>query len=196
MSSRRLMFGLTLCCVLCDATHTRASPLFEWLGDTSATGGLSTRSVPGGSAAAYFNPSLLVDTPDTLSFGIAVASQQIGVSLAGRPGTQFAIPEGIESATRADGSRFESYPIATKLLQRGRLMTARRSELAARPRQAVDSGHDTRAYGVLGMVVRLFDQRLAVGLHSAGLQTNNPGWPGFGSQGWLLGMSLYVAVSR
>lgn len=29
---------------------------------------------------------------------------------------------------------------------------------------------------------------------SQGLQTNNPGWPGFGSQGWVVGGSLYVAV--
>ena len=27
-----------------------------------------------------------------------------------------------------------------------------------------------------------------------GLQTNNPGFPGFASEGWLLGGSLYVAI--
>jgi hypothetical protein len=27
-----------------------------------------------------------------------------------------------------------------------------------------------------------------------GLQTNNPGWPGFGSGGWILGGSLYLSV--
>jgi long-chain fatty acid transport protein len=29
---------------------------------------------------------------------------------------------------------------------------------------------------------------------SQGLQTNNPGWPGFGSQGWIVGGSLYLSV--
>jgi hypothetical protein len=28
-----------------------------------------------------------------------------------------------------------------------------------------------------------------------GLQTNNPGWPGFGSEGWILGATLYVSLA-
>jgi long-chain fatty acid transport protein len=30
---------------------------------------------------------------------------------------------------------------------------------------------------------------------AAGLQTNNPGWPGFGSKGWLLSGGLYLALT-
>jgi hypothetical protein len=30
---------------------------------------------------------------------------------------------------------------------------------------------------------------------AAGLQTNNPGWPGFSSKGWLAGAGLYIAVA-
>jgi hypothetical protein len=30
---------------------------------------------------------------------------------------------------------------------------------------------------------------------AAGLQTNNPGWPGFASAGWIIGGSIYFAVS-
>jgi hypothetical protein len=30
---------------------------------------------------------------------------------------------------------------------------------------------------------------------AAGLQTNNPGWPGFSSKGWLAGAGLYLAVT-
>jgi hypothetical protein len=30
---------------------------------------------------------------------------------------------------------------------------------------------------------------------AAGLQTNNPGWPGFSSKGWLAGAGLYVVVT-
>jgi len=29
---------------------------------------------------------------------------------------------------------------------------------------------------------------------AAGLQTNNPGWPGFGSAGWIVGGALHLAV--
>jgi hypothetical protein len=28
-----------------------------------------------------------------------------------------------------------------------------------------------------------------------GLQTNNPGWPGFGSEGWILGATVYVSLA-
>jgi hypothetical protein len=28
-----------------------------------------------------------------------------------------------------------------------------------------------------------------------GLQTNNPGWPGFGSEGWIVGATLYVSLA-
>jgi hypothetical protein len=30
---------------------------------------------------------------------------------------------------------------------------------------------------------------------AAGLQTNNPGWPGFGSAGFVLGGGVYVSVT-
>ena len=30
---------------------------------------------------------------------------------------------------------------------------------------------------------------------ASGLQTNNPGWPGFGSEGWIVGATIYLAVS-
>jgi hypothetical protein len=30
--------------------------------------------------------------------------------------------------------------------------------------------------------------------NAAGLQTNNPGWPGFASEGWIFGATIYLAV--
>lgn len=30
---------------------------------------------------------------------------------------------------------------------------------------------------------------------AAGLQTNNPGWPGFASGGWIVGASLYLSLA-
>jgi hypothetical protein len=30
---------------------------------------------------------------------------------------------------------------------------------------------------------------------AAGLQTNNPGWPGFTSQGWITTFGLYLTVT-
>jgi hypothetical protein len=30
---------------------------------------------------------------------------------------------------------------------------------------------------------------------AAGLQTNNPGWPGFSSGGWIMGGAMYLSVA-
>jgi len=145
--------------------RAHASPLFDLSGDTTGSGGLQARTVAGGSAAAYFNPSLLVDAPAGASLGFMVLNQRIGISLDGRPGTQFAIPEGLENAGHADGSRFDNYAIATNALQYGRMKDGRHAEFAARPRQGAGSGHGTLTYEVFGLVVKLLDDQLALGLH-------------------------------
>src|ERR1041384_7152828 len=91
----------------------QASPLLDLSGDTGSTGGLQARVVPGASAAAYFNPALLVDVPAELEVGFFVLSQHIGINRDARPGTQFAVPAKLENAGHADGERFDNYAIAT-----------------------------------------------------------------------------------
>jgi long-chain fatty acid transport protein len=142
-----------------------ASPLLDLVGDTGATGGLQARTVAGGSAAAYFNPALLTDAPASANIGFMILNYDIGISLQGRPGTEFAVPDGIANAGHADGSRFENYPIATNLLQFGRTLDARHAAFLARPRQGAGSGHETKTYDVFGLVVKLFDEHVALGLH-------------------------------
>jgi hypothetical protein len=143
----------------------QASPLFDTIGDTTSTGGLQARVVPGGSAAAYFNPALLVDVDAELSVGFQLVSQHIGITLDGRPGTQFAVPEKLENAGHADGTRFDNYAIATNWLQNGRMSDKKDASLKARPRQGAGTGHETYTYEAFGMVVKLFEQRLALGVH-------------------------------
>lgn len=143
-----------------------ASPLQELVGDTGSTAGLQARTVAGGSGAAYFNPALLGDTPEGLTLGVFALNQRIGIELAGRPGTPYAIPEGIENLTHATGERFDNYPIATNYLQFGRAKTARNAAFLARPRQGAGSGHDTRTYETVGIVVKLFDDFLSLGFHA------------------------------
>jgi long-subunit fatty acid transport protein len=43
---------------------------------------------------------------------------------------------------------------------------ARHEAFVARPRQGAGSGHDTLTYEVVGLVVKLFDQHLSLGLHA------------------------------
>jgi long-chain fatty acid transport protein len=146
---------------------SQASPLQELVGDTTSPAAMLARTLPGGSAAAYFNPALLVETPSSGVFiGFYALRQSIGVTVDGRPGAQYDIPLGIENLAHAGGKRFDNYPIATSLLELGRMKSPRESEFLARPRQAAGSGHDTTTYEAAGILVKLFDDRLAVGFHA------------------------------
>jgi hypothetical protein len=70
-----------------STTTAYASPLTDLTGDTMSTGGLQAGNVPGGAAAAYFNPALLTAAPAGASVGFMVLNQRIGISLDGRQGT-------------------------------------------------------------------------------------------------------------
>ena len=162
---RRISVGVVFLCAW-SAASVRASPPFDLMGDVGSSGGLLARTVPAGSGAAYFNPALLTDAPAGVTVGFVVLKQRIGIELDGRPGTQFAIPDGFVNAGHADGSRFDSYAIPTNDLQYGRMKEARRDGFRARPRQGAGSGHDTQTYEAFGLVVKLFEHRLALGMHT------------------------------
>lgn len=148
------------------ASAVQASPLFELVGDPGAAGSLQARTLSESSAAAYFNPALLAFTPAGVTLGVMVLNQRIGVSVDGRPGTEFAIPEGTENARSAEGERFDLYPAATNELEFGRQATSLKPALAARPRQGAGSGHSMRTYVVAGVVAKLLGDRVALGLHT------------------------------
>ncbi len=148
------------------ARGASASPLFDLAGGVGGQGGFNGRAVEGGASSAYYNPALLVDATPGVSLGVFVLSQQISISLAGRPGTQYAVPEGIENATHASGAAWGTYPIPTNWLQYGRAATATSPALAARPRQGDGSGNAVFAYQMLGLVTKLFHQRLTLGAYA------------------------------
>jgi long-chain fatty acid transport protein len=157
--------ALAAVCVPLLALRVHASPLQDFIGDTGSSAAMQARTVAGGSAAAYFNPALLTDASPGATLGLVILNQRIGIELDGRPGTQFAIPEGIENFGHADGKRFDNYPIATNLLQYGRAMDSRHAAFEARPRQAAGSGYNTRTYETVGLVVKMFDDHATLGFH-------------------------------
>jgi long-chain fatty acid transport protein len=144
----------------------RASPPFELFGGVGGQGGFNGRTVPGGASSSYYNPALLVDAAAGVSAGVFGAGEQIDVTLAGRPGAQYAVPVGIENATHANGSQWASAPIPTTWLQNGRPATALSPALPARPRQGDGSGSGVFAYQMLGLVTKLFHDRLALGAYA------------------------------
>lgn len=168
MGRPRLLLALAclLVCLVCwRAGGAQASPLFDLTGDTAGMGGLQPRTVPGSSAAAYFNPALLIGTPASLHVGFLVVGQQIGISLDGRPGRQFAVPAGVSNAGRADFSRFDNYPIPTNDLQFGRPAAGLDVGFDARPRQGAGTGDALLTYESFGLVLQLFDDYVALGIH-------------------------------
>jgi hypothetical protein len=152
-------------CALSVGADASASPLIDLAGGMSGQGGLQGGTVESGAAAAYFNPALLVDAPPGITFGVLVMSEQIGVSLDGRPGTQYAVPDGVANATHANGSPIGNVPLPTGLLQNGRAADVFDPAIAPRPRQGAGTGHETFAYEEVGFVLDLFDQRLALGFY-------------------------------
>jgi hypothetical protein len=151
--------------VVAFAAEASASPLFDLTGGADGTGGLQAWTVGDGASAAYFNPALLTRTPFGFSIGFLALTEQVAISLDGRPGTQYAVPDGLANGTHADNSALSTVPIATNILQNGKPATALVPALAARPRQAAGTGHETYTYEAIGFAAKLFDDRLTLGFY-------------------------------
>lgn len=143
-----------------------ASPLLEMSGGLGGLGGLQGRHVTGGAASAYFNPALLVDSPTGLTCGFMVLGHRIGVALDSRGDGRFDVPTKLENGAHADASRWDSYPIGTETLQHGREESASETATSARPRQAAGTGNRTNTYEAVGLVAKLFRERLAFGFYA------------------------------
>ena len=124
----------------------RASPLLELVGGMGGEGGLQGRAVPGGASSAYFNPALLTDSPAGFTVGFVVLSEQIGVSLDGRPGPSYSVPTDVQHASHADGSPWSNYPLPTGGTREGR--AAHRPDPSSPRTTPTERGHRTRDHHV------------------------------------------------
>jgi hypothetical protein len=122
-------------------------------GGIDGPGVLQPGTIGGGASAAYFNPALLAKAPSGLTIGFMTISEQIGISLAGRPGTSFSVPGNISNAALPNGSALGNIPLPTTQLQ------------ATHPRQGAGTGHETFFYEAVGFVAKMFDDRLALGFY-------------------------------
>ncbi|MFI5298572.1 MAG: hypothetical protein ACHREM_10780 [Polyangiales bacterium] len=168
-SSRRALGAATIALVstatLTVPRVTHASPLFEMSGGLGGQGGFNARATESGAASTYFNPSMLVFADPGITLGIVILTDQIGITVGPRSHTQD-VPDGLENAQHADGTRFGSYPIGTGVLQNGVPASGGSPGLAARPRQGAGSGQDTFAYQLIGLVEPLFQGRVVLGIYS------------------------------
>lgn len=146
-----------------------ATPLFETVGATGSHGGFSGVVSSPSVASAYFNPALLVDAPNELIVGMTVVTEQIGVTLDGRPaGADVPLAVGSRDVVGPDGTPIPNDSVPTDWLKRGCKPSGSQcptGPFAARPRQRQGSSDVTHSYVVLGLVKNLVKDRAAVGLY-------------------------------
>jgi long-chain fatty acid transport protein len=156
---------------LCTTQPAVASPLFELAGSIGDQGGQQGRQSANGASAAYFNPALLVDAAMGVTVGFVVLRSALQIELAPRSEPRADVPNDLENAAHADGTRWDGYPLGTDILQNGRAESPTHSATSPRPRQAAGESDRTSTYVALGLVAQLFAKRLGLGFY--GLIPNN-----------------------
>jgi len=137
--------------------------LFELTGGSQGLGGLNPRVAGPSSASTYFNPALIPFAKPGLELGVFVLSDHISIDLLKRTNHSYDIPEGVNVYSHGDGEPMSTTPLPTVWLQEGIEGNVERDP---RPRQSADSSNNTRIYQIVGLVNRVFNDRLAVGLHA------------------------------
>lgn len=164
---------LVSCAVLVSSSRAGATPLFETLGAVNSNGGFAPAVSDPSSASAYFNPAMLEDAEDRLDVGIAMLSEQISMTLDGRPAGHD-IPLGVSARDIVFGptGQVQQLPntvVPTQWLQSGcdegtKLGQCPSPAFPARPRQGAGSSGQTRPYLVIGGVKHLIKNRFSIGL--------------------------------
>ena len=142
--------------------RVRASPPFELVGSALGSGGLNARATGNDAASAYFNPARLARAEQGLQLGWFVLNDAIDITLFARsPAAD--VPE---AALNQFQGKFP--PVPTAWLQQGcdPTMGGRCvSRLAPRPRQGEGSSGTTRAYQVFGLVSKISERWLTLGIY-------------------------------
>jgi long-chain fatty acid transport protein len=158
----------SLCAVVCASslvavTHAHASPLFELVGATFGTGGLNARGTGASAASAYFNPALLPEAKHGLEVGWFFLNDAIDIRLDARSTAQD-VPESAVGAFAVDNPS-----LPTAWLEEGCDPGAGQAcvtQLPASPRQETGSGDNVNVYQTLGLVSRIWEERLVLGIYA------------------------------
>ena len=149
------------------APAAQGSPLFELAGDTMGSGGHNARAASTSAAATYFNPALLPRVKQGFGLGMLVLSDQISMTLDGRPGGDVPVSIGRDRNVRdGNGDLIPNDTFPTDWLENGCDTGGCDPPFAPRPRQADGSSGNTRTYVGIGLVSPLIDDQLVIGLHA------------------------------
>jgi long-chain fatty acid transport protein len=163
--STRLSSAAVVFAALLLPAAASASPLFELAGASTGTGGYNARVTGAGAASTYFNPALLARATQGFDVGLLVLSDQISMTLDGRRSGNVPLTVGDRGIFDKNGNPISNATVPTDWLEHG-CKTCGSPPFAARPRQADGSSGNTNAYAVLGLVNRLFKDRLVLGFYA------------------------------
>lgn len=151
-----------VCCwgVLLGTAH--ASPAFELVGSALGEGGLAARASGADAASTYFNPARLSRASNAVQLGWFVLNDGIDLTLYARS-IQYDVPT---SALNEFEGEFPALPTAwiedgCDPAQGGRCA----SRLSPRPRQAAGSSGNVHVYQVFGLVQRVVERWLTLGVY-------------------------------
>jgi len=162
-----LFFGIAL-----GGRVAAASPLMESTGSVGGNAGVQGVISGPGAASTFFNPAALTEAEEGFTAAYGFVSEQVGVTLDGRPGgTDVPLSVGDRGIVGPDGARLPNDRMPTAWLASGCTGGTEPGDcpapgLTARPRQGRGSSGKTRTYLTLGLVKRLVDDRLTIGLYT------------------------------
>lgn len=162
---RLLALGVGASCLLVGA-HASASPLFELVGGTLGPGGFNARVTGADAHSTYFNPSLLPHAEQGFGLGFLVVSDQISLTLDGRPSGNVPLRVGERGIVDGAGVPIPDDTVPTDWLENGCDTGTCAPPFRPRPRQADGSSGNTNGYVIIGLVSELIEERLVIGLHS------------------------------
>jgi long-chain fatty acid transport protein len=164
-SFKPVAVALVIAVALFEASGVKAGALFELTGANQGLGGFNARVTGASPASTYFNPGLIAFADAGVHLGVFVVSDQISLILDGRPTTVADIPTGVSSYSHPDRSALSPVPIPTSSLENGidRAGVIR----AARPRQGQRSSGETRTYSTVGLVTRIYERYVVLGLNAS-----------------------------
>jgi hypothetical protein len=117
--SRRGTLALLMIAFLGSPGRARASPLIELVGSVGDNGGMQGVVSGPGAASTYFNPALLNEADDGILFAYELVSEQLGVTLYGRPGGDVPLAVGTRTVTSPSGAPIPNDVVPTQWLRQG-----------------------------------------------------------------------------
>ena len=166
----RLAPFATLAGIASLASAARASPLIETQGAVGGNAGAQGVVTGPGAASTYFNPAMLAEADDELTLGFALISEQMGITLDGRPaGADVPLVVGGRDVF-SGGQPLPPDVVPTQWLRNGCPAGTAQGQcpapgMVARPRQSMGSSGQTRTYLALGFTKHIVKDRLTLGLY-------------------------------